>query len=438
MDNITDDDRKKCANKPDMELWDKPVPMSVDIGCGKGFSGIISNPLTGHAGYFDGCHRHRHTARGKAAVKVGKKNGPAWDDNCDGGKNYFIYMARQFNDSVGTNKSDRKYEKMVLFGTRLVNFVQGMYEIKHPAFFKPEGWWNQIQIWNEKDKKVPVKNYMNDSVMEWMDILKKNGWGGPGDPDTNREGGPKRSREERQKREKIAAEKSGKAIKNWKMAAKAVLNPSLAQVAKLAQEAKEEEEAMKSYKEFTETSVRRYNESGKERFWTWEELSDKHKKQWKEKNHGKFGERLMKKEEKAKLGQVPYENYVNNESPFTKYFGKGFHKPWSKLTKRAQNDWEGPLGYAGHKGGEHGYMLKRRADKFIKYCGPNGTAGRHRSVTCDPENDLWETVSKWTWTPGAFYGGKRRRRTKKKRKRRRKRTNKKKKRRRKRTKKKRR
>ena len=121
MDKITEDDKNKCINHGEkMDITDKPVPMSVDMGCGKGVPGIIHNPLTGHVGYFDGCHRWRHTARGNAAKMIKGKKSPAWDKNCDAGRHYFEYMARQFNDSIyPKNKRDRK--KMVLFGTRLVN-----------------------------------------------------------------------------------------------------------------------------------------------------------------------------------------------------------------------------------------------------------------------------------------------------------------------------
>ena len=426
-----------------MDITDKPVPMSVDMGCGKGVPGIIHNPLTGHNGYFDGCHRWRHTARGEAAKMIKGKKSPAWDKNCDAGRNYFEYMARQFNDSIHPNTwasphadKDREHKKMVLFGTRLYNFVEGMLKIKHQAFTHPGGWWKVGEIQDEYGKWIKYPQYYNDTVMEWLDILKKDGWGGPGNPDQP----AKAKRIARQKAEeeaRIAAGKSLKARKNWKKAVKKVVTPKLVEVAKIAQQAKEEEEALKSYKEFTENSVRG------DVFWTWDELSEEQKKQWKEKNHGEFGQRLIGKEDAQKeinKGKIPYENYVKGateddglqrkgDSPFAAAFGNNFHKPWNKLTKRAQNDW-----IKKQRKGDHGQMLERQAGKYRDWCGPYGPRGN--PDLCKP--GAFKKVSKWTWEAGDYWGGKRRRRTKKKRKRRRKRTNKKKKRRRKRTKKKRR
>lgn len=283
MDKITDDDKKKCANKPDMELWHKPVPMSVDMGCGKGFSGIIG--ALGKYAYYDDCHRHRHAARGKAAVKVQPdKNGPAWDENCDGGRHYFEYMANQFNNAVYPKKK-RKHKEMILYGTRMKNFVDGMIKVKHPAFMNVKGWWNQYKIKDENENIKPCNLYYNDTVLEWLDILKKQGWGGPGNEDVDREGGPKKKREARPR-----------AIKNLKMLVREVRQPKLAEVAAIAKQAKEEEDAMKSYKEFVDKSIRDHKV-----FYTWEELPEEAKESWKEKNHGDFGEQLREKERRARI-----------------------------------------------------------------------------------------------------------------------------------------
>ena len=81
------------------------------------------------------------------------------------------------------------------------NFVDGMIKVKHPAFMNVKGWWNQYKIKDENENIKPCNLYYNDTVLEWLDILKKQGWGGPGNEDVDREGGPKKKRRSEGERE---------------------------------------------------------------------------------------------------------------------------------------------------------------------------------------------------------------------------------------------